>query len=432
MKTRMLVLAGLAALFEAVYCRAGLGNDDSWFNGSLGPAPPTPNASPVGGGWVPPPQPSGPPPPTKEELEAKDLADSSDDYVDRGNKWYKAGKWEAAIAYYKKAIRDNPDNDDAIHNLRKAQQHLADEQAAQRAAAEARIAEIRRQEEERAAAQQRLVAERDQCIQADRENYNSQLQRLMTEADHINVPPPAAPAHIHEGIMLGLFDPQDEAEKNLGGAISPFTGKPIDKATIFSSADSKTAHEALRGLLDNQTIGEYTLNTEYGKQLIERLNGTQFDRLIAHSNGATIAEALIKRGTIKVDELNIVGGDRSLINQAGYQNLIDEGRVKRIVVWINPGDVIPVGSSLRYVSPMGGVNVAPLLTSAEHAANVLTGNHQGGDGRTIEYRLLKGSEYTGQQIHTDSTIFEPHDLKQSYLPNIASYFKSNGGAAAGN
>ncbi len=195
---------------------------------------------------------------------------------------------------------------------------------------------------------------------------------------------------------------------------------------VFSSTDSKTASEALRGFLDNQTMGEYTLNTEYGKRLMERLNGVQFDRLIAHSNGATIAEALIKKGVIKVDELNIVGGDRSLVNQAGYQNLIDSGAVKRIVVWINPGDTIPVGSSLAYVTPMGCVNVAPLLTAAEHAANLIAGNHQGGDAR-VEFRLMKGPEYASQSqsFHLDKGIFDAHDLAKAYLPNISSYFSSH-------
>ncbi len=406
-------------------CLGGLGNDDSWFNGSLGTAPPTPSSSPVGGGGSYYVQPVGPPPPTKEELELKDLAEASDDYVDRGNKWYRNGKWESAIAFYKKALKENPDNDEALHNLKKAEQNLALEQQRARDEQMRRIAEIERQDRERAAEQQRMVAERDKVIDNDRQYHNAQLERLMVETDHIVVPPPPVPPHIHEGILLGLFDPQDEGESSLGGANSPFSGHPYEKGAIFASADSKTAHEAMRGLLDNLTVGEYTLNTPYGKQLIERLNGTQFDRLIAHSNGATIAEALIKRGVIKVDELNVVGGDRSLINQAGYQNLIDSGRVKRIVVWINPGDAIPVGSSLSYVSPMGGVNVAPLLTSAEHYANVLTGNHQGGDGKTVEYRLLKGPDYAGQSLHADKTIFAAHDLKSAYLPNIAQFFRKN-------
>ena len=427
---RSLRLFAMAALTACSIgrCLAGLGNDDSWFNGSLGPAPPTPTSSGQGGGggnyyYA---QPSGPPPPTKEELDLKDLKEASDDYVDKGNKYYKRGSWAAAIVLYKKALAHDGDNDEARHNLKKAEQQLAAEQERALAEQERQRAEYARQEQERADAQRRLVEARDKVIEQDRHYHNDQLERLMVEADHIKVPPPPLPAHIHEGVLLGLFDPQQEAEESLGTAHSPFTDKLYKKEEIFSTADSKTPHEALRGLLDNQTVGEYTLNTAYGKQLIERLNGTQFDRLIAHSNGATIAEALIKRGVIKVDELNVVGGDRSLVNQAGYQNLIDSGQVKRIIVWVNPGDAIPVGSSLRYITPMGGVNVAPLLTSAEHYANMLTGNHQGGDGKTVEYRLMKGPEYAGQNIHADKTIFEAHDLKNAYLPNIAAYFKKTG------
>ena len=411
----LLLMFGCASLSFA-----GLGNDDSWFNGRLGPAPADVKGVPVGGVRYPTYVPSEPPPPTKEELDLKDLKESSDDYVDKGNKWFRQGKWASAIAYYEKALKEDPDNDDARHNLKKAKDNL-------RAAEEQKLAEQQRliaEQERLLAEQQRLFVEkRDKVIQDDRAYHNTQLERLMAEADHINVPPPAS-GHIHEGIILGLFDPQDEAETALINTKSPFSGLAYTKEDIFSSADSKTAHEALRGFLDNQTIGEYTLNTEYGKQLIARLNGKHVDRLIAHSNGGTIAEALIKKGIIKVDELNIMGGDRSLVNQHGYQNLIDSGKVKRVIVWVNPGDVIPVGSSLPYVTPMGGVSVAPLITSAEHYANELTGTHQGGDA-IVEYRLLKGNQYEGQTIHTDKTVFGPHELGKSYLPNVRTYFGSH-------
>jgi tetratricopeptide (TPR) repeat protein len=421
-------LAALLVLGAAcsTVCRAGLGNDDGWFNGtSMTPA--TPPGSPVGGRGRPafylPPMPAGP---TKEQLEQKDLKEASDDFVDKGNKFYKSEDWAHAIVYYKKALEYDPDNDDAVHNLQFANQHLAAEQARL-------IAEQKRKEEEwQAEEQRRWIAGRDQSIEQNRAYHNTQLERLMVEADHIKVPlPNLGPAniHLHEGIILGLFDPQEDAEKTLTAVKSPFTGKPYTKDELFSTADSKTAHEALRGFLDNQSVGEYTLNTEYGKQLIARLNGTEFDRLIAHSNGATIAEALIKRGIIKVDELNVVGGDRSLVNQAGYQNLIDSGAVKRIVVWVNPGDTIPVGSSLSYVTPMGRVNVAPLMTSAEHYAYQLTGTHQGGDAK-VEYRLLKGPAYVGQDIHMDKTIFDAHDLAKSYLPNIGAYFGNHGNSGS--
>ncbi|MFN0202258.1 MAG: hypothetical protein ACKVTZ_12095 [Bacteroidia bacterium] len=36
--------------------------------------------------------------------------------------------------------------------------------------------------------------------------------------------------------------------------------------------------------MDNNFLGKYTLNTEWGKELVKKVNGTHFDRLYAHSN----------------------------------------------------------------------------------------------------------------------------------------------------
>src|SRR5436305_12268082 len=66
-------------------CNAGLGNDDSWFNG-VSITPITPSSSAVRPAFVVPPPPPGP---TKEELEQKDLREASDDFVDKGNKNYR-------------------------------------------------------------------------------------------------------------------------------------------------------------------------------------------------------------------------------------------------------------------------------------------------------------------------------------------------------
>lgn len=408
----LLVVASVALV--APRCFGNLGNDDSWFNGSLGPAPATPTFSSAYRYPVFIPQYQGPPPPTKEELEAKDLAESSEYFTDKGNKWFKSGKWEAAISFYERALKENPNNYEAEDRLKKARKNLADEKDSQ----------LKEQLRVIAEAQRQFLIRRDAVITSDRQYHNDQLQRLMSEADHIRVPlpPGATPRHIHEGMILGLTDPQARAEMNLAGVPSPFTGRPIEKDTIFATApNGNPTTEVLRGLLDNQTTGQFTLSTPYGQALVARLNGATFDRLIAHSNGGTVAEALIKAGIIKVDELNIAGGDRSLANQAGYQNLIDSGLVKRVVVWINPGDPIPVASSLAYVAPMGRINMAPLLTAAEHAAYALTGAGKGGDTR-VEYRLLKGPGYVGQDLHADSSIFEAHDFKASYITNMTAFF----------
>ena len=257
-------------------------------------------------------------------------------------------------------------------------------------------------------------------VSGDQERYRQQLQQLMVEADHIQVPPPPVPRQIHEGILLGLFDPQGGAAEKYAGALSPFTGKLYGADSVFATTDAKDASEAMRGLLDNHYLGAYTLNTPYGKELIRRLQGTHFDRLVAHSNGATIAEALVRRGVIQVDELNVVGGDRSMVNQPGLQELIASGNVKRVVVWINPGDVVPAGSSAALLSPFGPAGSLPVATTAQYFAELLTGNNQGGDTR-VEYRFLAGKDYKGQAMRLDN--FDAHSLRDAYLPNIRDWLR---------
>ena len=48
----------------------------------------------------------------------------------------------------------------------------------------------------------------------------------------------------------------------------------------------------------------------------------------------------------KKNELDILGGDRSLGNARALQGLLDSGKVKRIVVWVNVNDPVPWGTSV--------------------------------------------------------------------------------------
>ena len=261
-------------------------------------------------------------------------------------------------------------------------------------------------------------------IQSDQARYAGQLRELEKEIDEIIVaPPPSQPVEIHEGVMLGLFDPASEAGAKYAGAISPFTLKPLQPENIFPTSDSSNLSEAIRGLKDNHFLGRYTLNSEYGRNLVTRLQGVHFQRLIAHSNGATVSEALIRRGVIKVDELNIVGGDRSLINRLGLQELILSGRVKRIVVWWNPADIIPFGSSATFLSPFGPTGSVPIEATSQYFARVVTGDNQG--AAKVEYRVLGGEQYRNQGP-ADTPTMRAHDLKNSYFENMRTYLKTGG------
>ncbi len=73
--------------------------------------------------------------------------------------------------------------------------------------------------------------------------------------------------------------------------------------------------ESGRVVGDHITNGAISLKTSQSRKALEQISGMEIDRLVAHSNGATVAEALIREGLVRVNELNIVGGDMSLVKQ---------------------------------------------------------------------------------------------------------------------
>ena len=125
-----------------------------------------------------------------------------------------------------------------------------------------------------------------------------------------------------------------------------------------------------------------------------------------------MAEALIREGIISVEELNIVGGDRSLANMAGYDQLITSGRVKRVKVWLNPGDPIPMISSTALSWPVR--NVALRLTDR------VLGRREGGDARP-EFYVLSDPKAPGQKFSIKS-----HALGKAYFVNMPDGYEKVG------
>lgn len=255
---------------------------------------------------------------------------------------------------------------------------------------------------------------------ADRDRLRAQVAKLETEIEEFHIPLPPIPRHVHEAILLGMFGTKQEADLTALETVSPFSGKPPG-AVFFSAGSDSMAAEALRVLLDNLTLGEYTLATPGGKRLVERIRGTHFNRLMAHSNGATVAEALIRKGLIEVEELNIMGGDRSLVNGPGFQDLVASGKVKRVVVWVNPGDLVPIGSSFRALLPLASRDTFPMEAAVGCLAETLADALPGDGATAVEYRVMEGPQFAGQHMYQDGSFFEAHRLK-TYLHNIGKFF----------
>lgn len=274
-------------------------------------------------------------------------------------------------------------------------------------------------EEDRAA---KLKAARKDFIKTlndDKTKYKTQLQKL--EAIKTKVPPLGFKKErkVKSGCMLGLFNKESEYWFDTTKLKDPRTGLYFKPGEFFAGTDRITSFELYRGLFDSWSIGKFTLWTEYGKNLVERINGTHFETLIAHSNGATITEALIRAGHIKVDELNIIGGDRSLLNNDGYDELIKEYGVKKIIVWVNPNDLVPVGSSaLKTFKNSITYNGDYDILFNKYLNKSIKGSGQ--DNPNIEYRFLEGPDYGAcGQSYINSHGYD------CYFENMKIYWEKN-------
>lgn len=360
--------------------------------------------------------------PSPEELrrrrEAKDLKEASEDANDKGVDCYERKDWKCAIRYFKEALDYDPENDDASYNLKKARAE-ADKEAAAIRTVVIQDKPVEKPRQEKNQTQETFF----NSIHNDSAHYKNQLQKLMNDVSKIKVPMPKLKRKIHEGIILGLYNTNEVnaiTDKNKS-VLSAFTDKSYKPGEYFATSDKLSAKELLRGVVDNGSLGEYTLNSEYGKKLIEQLEGTQFNRLIAHSNGATVTEALIRKGVISVNELNIIGGDRSLINYFSLNELITSGKVKRIVVWVNPGDIIPYGTTAGLLAPTMAGHYTK--TAQDYLLAKISGESKGGDAG-VEYRYLKGPQYKGQDLKFGKDVFDAHGL-EVYQYNMKQYFNTH-------
>ncbi|MHB9132808.1 MAG: PDZ domain-containing protein [Armatimonadota bacterium] len=256
------------------------------------------------------------------------------------------------------------------------------------------------------------------------------------------VPPLKTPERIHEGVILGFgtdatdaanmekdgFSPlmqQSYADRKILAEQARKEGKEIGGALVvsFGTPELKSKYvqyvnEGVRVLMDHLSGGEFSLITPQAQAAVEKLAGKEFNRLIAHSNGASVAEALIRSDVIKVNELNIVGGDMSLTNDDAYQQLINSGKVKRVVVWVNLNDPVPgLTSLLGRLKPEDRTEY-----SAKLLAQKLIGDTH------VEYRFMRGIDYRDPAAVANSSgfimkMFEPlvsaHYLEASYFGGMA-------------
>jgi hypothetical protein len=317
----------------------------------------------------------------------------------KGTKAYQKGKYNKAVNKFNRAYQSDPKVWQYKENLEKAKS-MRDKQRDE--------ARIKKQAE-------KINREFLTIYNKNIIDHNNELKhaRKFVKSE-VPVPGSKPKKIVQEGIMLGLFNYGSHHDGLK--VVSPKSKKLFNSDQIYCTSDKNPFGygELVRGVLDNLTIGEFTKMTPYGKELIQRLEGTHFNTLYAHSNGATLAEALILEGVMTVDELHVMGGDRSLANDEGYQRLIASGKVKKVVVWINPGDPVPILSSIPKM-------VKGSFKESHQALMTVVGiekEKKYNKNSSVEYHYLKGEEYKGQSLfeplvsHGLTTLF--HNMNVHY------------------
>jgi len=330
----------------------------------------------------------------------------------RGVEAYKKGNYAAAAAAFRKALKYDRNNSMYSQNLDNAETMLKREKAKQ--------AKQKPVNNNSAAATEYLAEMKafSDCINENKKSYQT-VQKKLNKQLGSYVPPLRSRKVVKEGVILGMSNTASENSIVKNKLVSPFSGNNVP---FYATSDNAAWTDLGRVSLDNLTTGKYTsLNTEVGKELVKELDNTYFEILMAHSNGATVTEALLRADVIQAKELHIMGGDRSLTNMGGYADLIATGKVEKVVVWLNPADYVPYGTSLVDMFMNGShdknLQVENFNAYFQHIADELKATSN------IDYRWLSGPEFSdkGQTMRlTKDNAFDAHDLK-IYWDNIRTY-----------
>ncbi|MCE9539588.1 MAG: hypothetical protein K8R85_10260 [Bacteroidetes bacterium] len=191
-------------------------------------------------------------------------------------------------------------------------------------------------------------------IVIEKTNLKQDKVKIRQELTKINIKKQKNKTPFNEGIVLSMYAEQ-ELNKRLEDSLkSPFTGMMYKEMTenreknmtdsgvvIVSFVMPKQQNDPLAAASQNDghvPSEMFSLAGPKAKAELNKLKDKKFNRLIAHSNGATVVECLLNDSLIEVKELNIIGGEKSLLNGQALQRLLDNGKVKRVVLWIKLDD----------------------------------------------------------------------------------------------
>lgn len=200
---------------------------------------------------------------------------------------------------------------------------------------------------------QKLWDEFQKNIVMEKTKLKQDKVKIRQELTKINIKKQKLKTSFNEGVVLSMYAEQEAG--TLGDSlVSPFTGVTYKEmianrqknmtdsgVVIVSFVMPKQQNDPLEAASrrDDHVPSEvFSLAGPNAKVELNKLKDKNFNRLIAHSNGATVVECLLNDSLIEVKELNIIGGEKSLLNGQALQQLLDNGTVKRIVLWIKLDD----------------------------------------------------------------------------------------------
>jgi hypothetical protein len=248
---------------------------------------------------------------------------------------------------------------------------------------------------------------------------------------------------VEEGVILGMWNSQKDADNLLKKGKNPFSCE--DYASLHKSGRA-LALAFGHGNIDEEHFSwshwsypfeektevrrvpydhfypehDYTINMDQVQYMLPSIQCTKFKRLIAHSNGATVTEALIRKGIIRhVEELHIMGGDRSL-DPTHLQELIDSKMVGHITVWVNTHDLVPWLTNLDHraieLVKKAGATATFVREKWDPALKNLFNQMNNMPGTQVKYITFEGKNQNWPIIGKN---IDDHLLGVGYFPQVA-------------
>jgi len=175
--------------------------------------------------------------------------------------------------------------------------------------------------------------------------------------------PLVAPQTYNSVHFMGILNSQEDADKLSKQHLRNINdGLPYEKIVAFGQ---RGVLDVGRGFWDREAA-QLAMLSPMTLAKCHSLKGATINDLVVHSNAATVTEVLLRKGYIKhVDKLSILGGDRSLANLAGWEELIRTKKVKEITIYVNKGDPVPWLPQLKDISSnLAAINYAAKMSKS--------------------------------------------------------------------